>query len=83
MRQLLSQLQYIKSEGIMRLDQANTNRADDESSSSLNVTVTNDERVACDGGGGPLGHPQVWLNIGTEGRVVCPYCSREFVKSID
>ena len=67
----------------MRLDQANANCVDDESSSSLNVTVTKDDRIACNAGGGPLGHPQVWLNIGTEGRVVCPYCSREFVKSID
>ena len=67
----------------MRSDQANTNRVDEESSAPLNVTVTNDERVACNGGGGSLGHPQVWLNIGAEGRVVCPYCSWKFVKSID
>ena len=67
----------------MRSHQVNANRVDDKNSSSSNVTVTNDERVACNGSGGPLGHPQVWLNIGAEGRVVCPYCSREFVKSID
>ena len=34
--------------------------------------------VACDGGGGPLGHPRVFLTM-DEGRVVCPYCSRTFV----
>ena len=39
---------------------------------------TNDSRVACDGGGGPLGHPQVWLTLGRDGRVTCPYCSRHF-----
>ena len=35
--------------------------------------------VACDGGGGPLGHPAVYLNMGDETEVVCPYCSRHFV----
>lgn len=35
--------------------------------------------VSCDGGGGALGHPQVFLRIGESGEVVCPYCSRRFV----
>jgi len=30
------------------------------------------------GGGGPLGHPRVYLNLGPAGSVVCPYCSRRF-----
>ncbi|MBY0500520.1 MAG: zinc-finger domain-containing protein [Alphaproteobacteria bacterium] len=34
----------------------------------------------CDGGGGPLGHPVVYLNLGKEGKVICPYCSKCFVK---
>jgi uncharacterized Zn-finger protein len=42
------------------------------------ITVDTD-RVACDGGGGPLGHPKVYLNLGKEGRVECPYCSRVYV----
>ncbi len=38
-----------------------------------------DQRVvACDGGGGPLGHPRVYLRI-VEREVMCPYCSRLFV----
>ncbi len=36
-------------------------------------------RVACDGDGGPLGHPRVFLEIGDDGEIVCPYCSRHFV----
>jgi len=41
-------------------------------------------RVSCDGGGGALGHPQVWLNLQKEeddapAKVACPYCSRLFV----
>ena len=35
--------------------------------------------VACDGGGGALGHPLVYLNMEGKGHVVCPYCSRDFV----
>jgi uncharacterized Zn-finger protein len=35
--------------------------------------------VACNGGGGPLGHPRVYLNLGGDGKVECPYCSRLFV----
>ncbi|MHC8508689.1 MAG: zinc-finger domain-containing protein [Rhodospirillales bacterium] len=33
----------------------------------------------CDGGGGPLGHPAVYLKIGPEDEIACPYCSRRFV----
>lgn len=35
--------------------------------------------VGCDGGGGALGHPLVYLTLGHDGKAVCPYCSREFV----
>lgn len=42
-------------------------------------TIYVDDRVAaCDGGGGPLGHPRVFLRI-EDRQVVCPYCSRLFV----
>jgi uncharacterized Zn-finger protein len=35
--------------------------------------------AACNGGGGPLGHPRIYLNLAPTGRVECPYCSRRFV----
>ena len=35
--------------------------------------------VGCDGGGGPLGHPMVYLKIADAGDIVCPYCSRHYV----
>jgi len=36
--------------------------------------------VACDGGGGPLGHPSDYLHLDDDSHeVVCPYCSRDFV----
>lgn len=33
--------------------------------------------VACDGGGGAMGHPLVMLRI-EDTQVTCPYCSRTF-----
>jgi uncharacterized Zn-finger protein len=36
-------------------------------------------RVKCDGGGGPLGHPLVYLEMGDEDFVECGYCDRRFV----
>jgi len=41
-------------------------------------------RVQCDGGGGSLGHPRVFLEIKpTEGAIECPYCSRTYVLNKD
>lgn len=37
-----------------------------------------DRTLACDGGGGALGHPRVFLHI-EEHQVVCPYCSRVYI----
>lgn len=36
-------------------------------------------RVACDGVGGALGHPRVWMEMGEGAFVECPYCDRRFV----
>jgi uncharacterized Zn-finger protein len=37
------------------------------------------DSVACDGGGGVLGHPLVYLAIDKSGQADCPYCSRRFI----
>lgn len=37
------------------------------------------KQVNCDGGEGALGHPRVFLNMGDEGRVECPYCDKLFI----
>jgi len=42
------------------------------------VFEVEETRVACDGGGGPLGHPRVFLTLSKEGWVDCPYCDRRF-----
>lgn len=41
--------------------------------------MTQDHRVACDGGNGPLGHPIVWYEMGDDDMVECGYCDRRFV----
>ncbi|MBQ1543142.1 zinc-finger domain-containing protein [Caulobacter sp. CCUG 60055] len=43
------------------------------------VVAVRSRRVACDGVGGALGHPRVWLEMGEEDFVECPYCDRRFV----
>lgn len=45
------------------------------------IIVVNQTRVACDGGGGALGHPLVYLEMGDEDFVECGYCDRRFVLS--
>ncbi len=42
------------------------------------VTVNTIE-VACDGGEGALGHPRVYLKLGDDGGVDCPYCDKLFI----
>ena len=36
-------------------------------------------RIACDGVGGALGHPRVYLEMGEADYVECGYCDRRFV----
>ncbi|MBT8124161.1 MAG: zinc-finger domain-containing protein [Gammaproteobacteria bacterium] len=40
-----------------------------------------DKEVACDGGGGALGHPMVYLPFGKKTHVECYYCGKRFEKS--
>ena len=42
---------------------------------------TSKTRVACDGGGGALGHPKVFFEFKQgERRLLCTYCGQEFRK---
>jgi len=49
------------------------------SASSPEVVIVHTRRIACDGVGGALGHPRVYLEMGEEPFVECPYCDRRFV----
>jgi uncharacterized Zn-finger protein len=44
------------------------------------TVIVDTARVACDGGGA-LGHPKVYLQIGEENYVDCGYCDRRFLLS--
>lgn len=42
--------------------------------------VVDSWRIACDGGGGALGHPRVWLQIPHDtGFVECGYCDKKYI----
>ncbi|MGD9650675.1 MAG: zinc-finger domain-containing protein [Dongiaceae bacterium] len=36
------------------------------------------KKIYCDGSGGALGHPRIFLNMGKNDFVECPYCDRRF-----
>lgn len=47
----------------------------------IEILHVNSKKVACDGsrdGNQSSGHPLVYLNMGNEDNVTCPYCSKYF-----
>ncbi len=50
------------------------------SAATVTQVDANVKEVACDGGGGALGHPLVYLPIGNKPFIVCYYCGRRFEK---
>jgi uncharacterized Zn-finger protein len=51
-----------------------------KSKQPVEVIYADAHRVACDGGGGALGHPKVWYEMGDEGQVECLYCGRLYIR---
>ncbi len=43
------------------------------------VIYVEGHKVACNGGGGALGHPLVYIELGEDGTAECGYCDRKFV----
>ncbi|WP_019960554.1 zinc-finger domain-containing protein [Woodsholea maritima] len=43
------------------------------------IVIVDSHRVKCDGDDSALGHPRVFLEMGGEDFVECPYCDRRFV----
>jgi len=41
-----------------------------------NVIIVTTQRVSCDGGGGAMGHPRVYMDMGSDTSVRCKYCDR-------
>ena len=44
----------------------------------IEKVIVNSKKVSCDGGT-DFGHPLVYLNIGNDSEVICPYCSKKFI----
>ena len=40
--------------------------------------LVSEKKVSCDGGGGALGHPKIFLDMGKNNKIICPYCSKLF-----
>lgn len=49
---------------------ANPSEASDE--------IVSSAIVSCDGGGGAMGHPKVYLTFNNTDELTCPYCSQVF-----
>ena len=47
------------------------------------VRIVRSKRIACDGVGGALGHPRVFLEMGEANFVECGYCDRRFELAAD
>ena len=45
---------------------------------SFETVIVDSKAVSCNGGGA-LGHPLIYLNLGPANQVECPYCSKLFV----
>ena len=44
------------------------------------VRWTHTSMVSCDGGGGPLGHPRIFINVDKPQICWCTYCGLPFVR---
>ena len=44
----------------------------------VEIVEVNNSKVTCQGEGGALGHPRIYLNIGDAREIDCPYCGRRF-----
>ncbi|KAJ7900338.1 ubiquinone oxidoreductase 20 kd subunit [Mycena olivaceomarginata] len=42
------------------------------------VNMVHARRAVCDGGGGPLGHPKIYINLDLPGPRPCGYCGLRF-----
>ncbi len=62
---------------------SSTHNADEKAPTDFpapEVIVVDGHRASCDGGGGALGHPKVFLELGEADYVECGYCDRRYVR---
>jgi len=46
------------------------------------IRLVSQRIAACDGGGGPLGHPKVFINLDKPGPKACGYCGLRFEREV-
>ena len=46
--------------------------------SPAEIIYVSQRRIACNGGGGALGHPNVYYSL-EDGEATCGYCGRKFI----
>ena len=44
----------------------------------IEIVEVKKTKVVCEGDGGALGHPRVFLNMGDKREIDCPYCGKRF-----
>jgi uncharacterized Zn-finger protein len=44
------------------------------------LVIVESSEVKCEGGSGALGHPLVYLNMGSKTDIICPYCGKKFFR---
>jgi len=42
------------------------------------IRMVHGRKAVCDGGGGPLGHPKIFINLDKPGARPCGYCGIRF-----
>ncbi len=45
----------------------------------VDIVEVEADQIMCDGGTGALGHPAIYMRMGDEGYVDCPYCGTRFL----
>ncbi|KAI6047643.1 ubiquinone oxidoreductase 20 kd subunit [Pisolithus marmoratus] len=46
------------------------------------VRIVQGRKAVCDGGGGPLGHPKIFINLDKPGPHACGYCGLQFEQAV-
>ena len=77
---MIAGFEYHPVDAQLRTDLASVMNTSIEPPETIEVDQTT---IACDGGGGALGHPRVFLNMGEKKEIDCPYCGRQFTLSAD
>tara|TARA_B110000438_G_scaffold151727_1_gene145766 strand:+ start:254 stop:430 length:177 start_codon:yes stop_codon:yes gene_type:complete len=54
------------------------NSLDEKNNTIENSETVLNKKVSCNGGG-VLGHPKVFLDMGKDSQITCPYCSKQFI----